>query len=124
MKTKKTYAEMKESGDLDRLWEKRKKKALAIGLKRSVSLKRASPIKKVSKTMASKLKLYSAQRKLFLENHPICALYGTPAVDVHHIFGRGKYLLDESMWLAVSREAHDWIHSHANEARAKGYLKF
>lgn len=93
-------------------------------LKRSVGLKRGAPLKKVSKTMVSKLKLYSAQRKRFLEMNPTCALYGIPAVDVHHVFGRGKYLLDESTWLAVSREAHRKIHDNPKWAREMGYLKF
>ncbi len=44
--------------------------------------------------------------------------------DIHHKAGRtGANYLDESTWMAVSREAHEWIHSHPKEARAKGWLK-
>jgi hypothetical protein len=43
-------------------------------------------------------------------------------VDVHHMKRRGKYFLDTSSWLAVSRQAHDWIHSNPKEATAMGWL--
>lgn len=45
------------------------------------------------------------------------------ATEVHHRNGRtNDRLNDERFWLAVCRESHEWIHNHAREARAKGYL--
>ncbi len=42
--------------------------------------------------------------------------------DVHHKKGRGKYLLDVSTWLAVSRLMHEKVHREPKWAREKGYL--
>ena len=48
--------------------------------------------------------------------------YFPRSVDVHHMKRRGKYFLDTSSWLAVSRQAHDWIHSNPKEATEMGWL--
>ncbi len=45
------------------------------------------------------------------------------STDVHHVKGRGKFYLDESTWMAVSRESHRWIHNHPKEARELGLLQ-
>lgn len=74
--------------------------------------------------MASKLKLYSAQRKRFLEENPICPVTGQMTTQVHHMRLRGKYLLDETTWLAVSTEGHEWIETHKNQAREKGWILY
>jgi hypothetical protein len=43
--------------------------------------------------------------------------------DLHHRKGRrGKMLTDERHFLAVSRLAHDWIHSHGTQSRSMGWL--
>lgn len=74
---------------------------------------------------------YSERRRLFLlksENLrcPVMEeIKGRAAftTDVHHMDGReGERLLDESQWLAVSREGHDWIHAHPKQARERGWL--
>lgn len=91
---------------------------------------------------------YSRLRKDFLEAHPYCQVtiqnmgvteeevirgggttvirgdlaYFPRSVDVHHMKRRGKYFLDTSSWLAVSRQAHDWIHSNPKEATEMGWL--
>lgn len=45
------------------------------------------------------------------------------STDIHHKAGRtGSNYLDTSTWMAVSRAAHDWIHTHPKEARARGWL--
>jgi len=44
------------------------------------------------------------------------------ATDIHHRKGRGRYLLDTSTWMTVSRDAHRWIHDNPKEAMGKGYL--
>lgn len=49
---------------------------------------------------------------------------GAPAAtEIHHMGKRrGKDLLDESKWLAVSRENHERIEQNKGWARANGYL--
>ena len=45
------------------------------------------------------------------------------STDVHHSRGRiGKSFLDESTWVACSRQEHTWLHSHPKEARKLGLL--
>lgn len=118
-------------------------------LKRTGQLKRTklSPVSAKRRTQAA---LYAKKRKAFLEAHPYCqvwlaqhagiivhfakALYSGKAVspisattinscDIHHKAGRtGKNYLDESTWMAVSRDGHRWIHDHPKEARARGWL--
>jgi len=43
--------------------------------------------------------------------------------DVHHVLGRGKYLLIESTWLAVCRHCHEHIHQNPTEARTRNLLQ-
>lgn len=62
-----------------------------------------------------------------IENNGLFVLDSIPnqcprSTDIHHKKHRGRYLLDTSTWMAVSRHAHDYIHSHPAEAYAKGYL--
>lgn len=78
---------------------------------------------------------YSDRRKAFLarpENR-WCPVVASGVVlfvrrrqrttDVHHKDGReGQLLLDESKWLAVCRDGHEWIHQHPNAARKMGWL--
>lgn len=75
--------------------------------------------------MASKLKVYSKLRKKYLEDYPNCMIYPhLKSTDIHHMRGRiGDLLCDTSWWMALSREAHSWIHDNPKEAREKGYLK-
>lgn len=49
---------------------------------------------------------------------------GAPtSCDIHHKAKRtGSNYLDESTWLAVSREMHEKIHQNPSWARAQGYL--
>lgn len=44
------------------------------------------------------------------------------ATQVHHVFKRGKFYLDESTWLAASDSQHRWVHENPSLARAKGLL--
>jgi hypothetical protein len=98
---------------------------------------RRSWIKRVGKRHEVDRQIYLIQKERFLKEHPICEAnvdhelpFGKIRVrlarseDVHHVKGRGKYYLDESTWMAVCRKCHDWIHSHANSARAMGLLQF
>lgn len=43
------------------------------------------------------------------------------ATDNHHKRGRGKYLLDETTWLPVCRNCHNWITEHSTEAITLGF---
>ena len=94
-------------------------------LKRSPLPKSKKPIKKVSDKRKIQNLQYSADRIVFLnkpENRK-CPITGQPTPDVHHKFSgkdRSKYFLDQSTWLAVSREGHIWIHEHSKEARELG----
>lgn len=109
-------------------------------------MKRNKPIRRVSTKRAKELREYAKLRKQFLIVHPYCEWYimennltekmgpvyineariivPVPrSIEVHHKNGRyGSRLNDTNDWLAVSREGHNWIHSHPKEARAKGYL--
>ena len=45
------------------------------------------------------------------------------STDIHHKAGRsGENYLDETTWMAVSRQNHDKIHKHPKWARERGYL--
>lgn len=49
--------------------------------------------------------------------------YPRHATDIHHRKGRvGGWLNATETWLAVCREAHNWIHNHPKEARQLGLL--
>lgn len=47
-----------------------------------------------------------------------CATYAT---DIHHKAGRGEYMLDQSTYMAVCRNCHQWIELHPIEAKQKGF---
>jgi len=90
-------------------------------------MKRRTPIRKVSKKMAVIKRQYMKQRAVFLEAHPWCEVYAglgvqSPATDIHHMKGRGKYMLDETTWMAVCRGAHTYIHDNPSWAREMGYI--
>jgi len=45
------------------------------------------------------------------------------STDIHHMHGRlGKLLNDQSKWLAVCRQGHDWIGSNISKAREFGWI--
>lgn len=101
------------------------------GLKRQSTPKPRKALKKVSSARAIAAKVYTAKRRVFLAENPMCQAHGIiwpglpipPADDVHHVAGRGLNYLRVETWLAVSRTAHDWIHAHPNTARILGLLK-
>ena len=67
-------------------------------------------------------KKYFQLRAKFLKQHLRCAVYPElKAVDVHHKRGRGKYYLDVSTWLPVSRKAHTEIEANPEWAIEMGY---
>jgi hypothetical protein len=71
---------------------------------------------------------YMAQRIVFLgkKENQLCPITKWPAVEIHHTYcgkDRAQYYLDESTWIAVSRDGHNWIHDNPKEAREQGFLK-
>lgn len=81
-------------------------------------------LKKVSPKMAKALQEYSKLSKIFLEANPQCAVYpDKKSIEVHHGKGRAtiELLLDDTYWVAVSREGHIWIETHPQEAKEKGF---
>jgi hypothetical protein len=108
------------------------------------------PMKPRSKKRAKADAEYSVRRKRFLAAHPYCqwwireklehvvAIYGFETAEklliaryarlpastqIHHMRKpKCKYLNDESTWMAVSREGHEWIENNKSEARKRGYL--
>jgi hypothetical protein len=104
-------------------------------MKRTSQPLRRTPLRKVSTKRARELREYSKKRKAFLAAHPWCEVEiatgdykgpkGMPSasVDIHHKAGRtGWRLNDETQWMAVSREAHEFIHQNPAEARKRGWL--
>lgn len=86
---------------------------------------RRSPLRRVSKKHAKELRTYSKLRKTFLEEHTTCQYPGcsSPAQDLHHKKGRGKYLNDATHFMAICRYHHDMIHRNPAIARFGGYLE-
>jgi hypothetical protein len=82
-------------------------------------------IKQVSTRQQRLLADYAAQRKVFLKNRPVCEAALTNctfvATDLHHVRGRGEYLLDERYFLPLCRNCHTWINEHPAAAIEKGF---
>ena len=81
-------------------------------------------IKQVSSKRARENQAYNVMRKMFLEHHPNCAVFPElKATEIHHKQKRnGERLLDTTLWLAVSRKAHLYIHANPEESYSKGWL--
>ena len=108
-----------------------------------------TPLRRVSDKRRKEMAIYAEKRKAFLTAHPWCMgtmkiwgvteddvdmetghVYGRGdillklprATDVHHVKKRGKYYLDESSWMAVSRTVHTAVHERPGWARREGLL--
>jgi len=93
-------------------------------MKRSTGLKR-TPLRKVSKKRAKQNREYSKiNRVVYLESHPTCQVCDKrSACDIHHKDKRsGDRLNDITMFLAVCRPCHQWIHDYPADARKQGFL--
>jgi len=70
-------------------------------------------------------RLYLGKRIEFLsrKENQKCAVYPSKkATQVHHMRGRiGNLLTNESFWLAVSAEGHDYIEKNPEIAKEKGW---
>lgn len=80
----------------------------------------------VSERSKGRVSEYNAKSRRFKKENPVCQarLQGCTqtTVDVHHMKGRGKYLLDETTWLPVCRNCHDTIHQYPKESKELGLL--
>lgn len=87
-------------------------------------MKRRKPIRRVSVKRMAQLKEYYILRNDYLAEHRRCELCGiAQAQDIHHRAGRvGSKLNDVSLFLAVCRPCHDFIHNNPKQAYAMGHL--
>lgn len=81
-------------------------------------------IKQVSSKRARQNQAYSVMRRMFLEHNPKCEIFPhLDATEIHHKKKRnGDRLLDSTLWMAVSRKGHLYIHANPEEAYEKGWL--
>jgi hypothetical protein len=97
--------------------KKQKEKQLSSEIKKK-------PINKVSNKLRIEHLKYSAQRIVFLgkKENQICPITKKQTTDIHHKKGReGSLLLDESYWIALSREGHKYVEEHPIWAKDNGY---
>lgn len=113
-------------------------------------MKPRKPIRRVSKKRVSINREYDKLRNKYLEDHPYCEywlterglskydvdiftgkvypgnehsmVFAEPSVEIHHRKGRGKFLLDTSTWMAVSRTGHEMIHKFPKLSYQLGYM--
>ena len=83
-------------------------------------------IRKISQKQASKINQYLKVRDKYLANNPNCEakIIGCSyeANEVHHKKGRcGNDLIDDSYFLAVCRNCHNWIEGNVMEAKELGF---
>lgn len=96
------------------------------------------PIKKQSDEMSRMMRIYAGVAAKFLKKHPRCAVIPTlPATEIHHKAGRSItayydewaeqrgicLLLDERLYLPVSREGHLEIEKRPAWARKMGFTE-
>jgi len=95
-------------------------------VKQKPTVKRA-PIPQRSEKRSKEERMYSAKRIIFLGEHPMCEAHisgicTNHSTECHHKRGRiGKDLLDETMWLALCHNCHEYIENHREFAMEKGY---
>ncbi len=85
----------------------------------------------ISATRRKSLAEYRKVRALYLKAHRFCEICpkrkpsksAKLASDIHHTHGRAGHLLtDQSHFLAVCRECHNWIEGNRGIARSNGWL--
>lgn len=80
-------------------------------------------MKKVSTKRAKQNREYKKIRDKYLEETPLCDRCKKQASEVHHTGGRnGERLLDESKFMSVCRECHQYIHLNPMESYERGWL--
>lgn len=107
--------------------EKLCKKCSTTGVDMKKPTTKAKPIAPRSQKRSKEEKLYSAKRVLFLLEFPMCQanIQGVckgQATEVHHKKGRiGNDLLDETNWLALCHNCHEYVENNREFAMEKGY---
>jgi hypothetical protein len=107
--------------------EKLCKKCSTTGVDMKKPTTKAKPIAPRSQKRSKEEKLYSAKRLLFLLEFPMCQanIQGVckgQATEVHHKKGRiGNDLLDETNWLALCHNCHEYVENNREFAMEKGY---
>jgi len=81
-------------------------------------------IKSVSDKRLLALKDYRVVRDAYMRDHKICEFQGCNecSTDLHHKKPRAYHLCDVSIFMAVCRNHHTWIHDHDAESREMGLL--
>jgi hypothetical protein len=95
--------------------------------------KKQKPLRQVAPERSEELKIYYAEKAVWIKNL-MCAVFPTlKAQDVHHKKGRDGYaddwardndvslLLDKRFWLPVSRKGHILIDAKPEWAKKNGY---
>ncbi len=114
-------------------WRRIKRpRALWLGLQNGLkprgwiglAAKKPTRLKPRSRSYASRMTVYRSRVRTFLESHPFCAVFtGQRAIQNHHRFGRrGRLLLWEPGWLAVSQSGQEKIHANLEWAREHGFI--
>lgn len=84
-----------------------------------------TPLRRVSKKRQALLVTYHKLKKQYMIDNQVCECCADRlAIDIHHKhpLGRGGKLCDTSIFMAVCRPCHMWIHDNPKEAQEKGYL--
>lgn len=86
--------------------------------------KKPYKIRRLSKRLEAKTRVYNRLRIEFLEANPWCAVFPEKrATTVHHPKGRGIYLNDVSLWVPASMEGHTKIELNPEWARENGFTQ-
>lgn len=97
-------------------------------------LARKTWLRPVSKRKAPERALYAKEARAFVEAAREARQYCPVAVEalnqkllpteVHHVKGRGRFLRDQSTWMALSRAGHVWVHENVRLAKERGWIVF
>lgn len=95
--------------------------------KNKKQLKSKTPLSKKSSKQEKLDSLYSVLRESHLKANPFCKA-GLPgcqrnSTDIHHMVGRGEFMLDETTFLSVCRICHGQIEENPKMAKAMGFSK-
>jgi hypothetical protein len=88
---------------------------------------KSKPIPPRSQKRSKEERLYSGKRIIFLQEKPLCEAHISGictkySTECHHKKGRiGEDLLDETLWLALCHNCHEYIENHREFAMEKGY---
>ncbi len=107
-------------------WKRRQEvnqaKAVAKGeVKNNKPKKRINPF---SDNKLEEMATYRPLRNEYMYKHGFCEFKGCHRLsnDLHHKKPRKTHLCDVTVFMAVCRSCHDWIHSHHNQSVTMGYL--